>query len=664
MFKNKSVKVILFEIFLIVLGIVGLTLGINYITNVNIKTSSLAIDDMHASVSTGNLSPVADSSINIDTTSNVLRITFEVKGASTNTKNNIIYDVALNLIADCPLKNESVKWNLYKNNSLLTTGNISPSFDKDILEDKLVLTDTQEDLPSYSGTSDKYVFILWLSETCTEEDITKCDLSSVLSGETGNNTVSGNIDIRLNTGKKKPHTRVSSDTDACTILRGNGANAVKYADDGSTGDTGSGVYKVHHDEISADISVTGEVIPAVDDYRYYGANPNNYIQLPDMNTEDGAVSCTYNGEQVTSLAGCNTAYKWDKGNNSVELYDELIVDENEGLTPYNPGTMTWKNNSCVYKSDESQSITINYNGTITEEICNQLSVTGSSAFLIYKLGKPKKIVSTNGLYRIIGSIYDELTGENRLKLIKATILTDGTVNTFAWDYKSDGSYANIWATPTETRNNITNNYSNSTTSGSSLMIMLNSGIWWSDTTNTGKMYDSSNQSGRDVDFTNYKLSSTAKSMIGDSRYYLAEAYPGEDSQNQNGSTMYKMERTGVRNDNEASRYDENRPLYWEGKVGLMYPSDYVLAAGNTCYQIITSESCIQKDWLYMGANEWLQSPGSGGPGGAWLVDPDGDGVDNGIHFRGAVRPVFSLTSDVSIVSGTGTAEDPYQITKG
>ena len=56
-------------------------------------------------------------------------------------------------------------------------------------------------------------------------------------------------------------------------------NVVESLDDGSTGDSGSGVYKIHHDEISSTDSVTGEVIPAVDDYRYYGANPNNYICL-------------------------------------------------------------------------------------------------------------------------------------------------------------------------------------------------------------------------------------------------------------------------------------------------------------------------------------------------------------------------------------------------
>ena len=59
-------------------------------------------------------------------------------------------------------------------------------------------------------------------------------------------------------------------------------------DDGTTGDDGSGVYKVSHNAISADSSATGSEIKASDDYRYYGASPNNYICL-DM--EDGS-TCT------------------------------------------------------------------------------------------------------------------------------------------------------------------------------------------------------------------------------------------------------------------------------------------------------------------------------------------------------------------------------------
>ena len=62
------------------------------------------------------------------------------------------------------------------------------------------------------------------------------------------------------------------------------ANFVEELDDETTGDSGSGVYKVHHDAIPADSSATGEEIPAVDDYRYYGPSPNNYICL-DMESQ-------------------------------------------------------------------------------------------------------------------------------------------------------------------------------------------------------------------------------------------------------------------------------------------------------------------------------------------------------------------------------------------
>ena len=37
LFKNKDVKVIILEVFLIVLGLVGLTLGVKYIIDIFIK---------------------------------------------------------------------------------------------------------------------------------------------------------------------------------------------------------------------------------------------------------------------------------------------------------------------------------------------------------------------------------------------------------------------------------------------------------------------------------------------------------------------------------------------------------------------------------------------------------------------------------------------------
>ena len=543
--KDKSVKVILLEIFLIILGVVGLTLGVKYIMNnigINVGTSKLAIDNMNATVSSGNLSPVADSSVNVNTTSGVLRITFDVKGASTNTGDNIIYDAILNIEADCALKNENIKWNLYKNSTLLTSGTTSPKYDKDVLNGKITLTDTQQDLIPYSGTADKYVFILWMSDNCTESDITKCDINSGLNSNMSNKTVTGNIDIRLNSGKKKINNRETANiNNVCTSYA---TYVVEHLEDGTTGDSGSGVYKVEHSAIPAESSSTGEEIPAVTDYRYYGPNPNNYICL-DM---EGQSTC------------------------------------------------------------------------------------------------PDK-----HLYRIIGSIYEEKENTNRLKLIKATQLTDGRIKNFSWDYKvnnGNGSYDNIWAT-------ITNgNYSDSLTSGSQLMRLLNSGAWWNGT--SGSYYNNSTMAST-VNFTNYKLSDKAKSYITTSRYYLG----GYNNTPPLTNEMYGYERGTL-------RYNTDRPLYWEGMVGFMYPSDYGYAAGNSCvsgtklYEY--NRGCMNNDWLFSNTDQWLMSPNSGDSVNVFdvylygYVNYGGYIGGNGIH---SVRPVFYLTSSTSIVSGTGTLTDPY-----
>ena len=549
--KDKSVKVILLEIFLIILGVVGLTLGVKYIMNnigINVGTSKLAIDNMNATVSSGNLSPVADSSVNVNTTSGVLRITFDVKGASTNTGDNIIYDAILNIDADCALKNENIKWNLYKNSTLLTSGTTSPKYDKDVLNGKITLTDTQQDLIPYSGTADKYVFILWMSDNCTESDITKCDINSGLNSDMSNKTVTGNIDIRLNSGRKKVNNRETANiNNVCEETKA--TYIVEHLDDGTTGDSGSGVYKVTHSVIPASSSATGSTIPAVTDYRYYGPSPNNYICL-DM---EGGSTC------------------------------------------------------------------------------------------------PDK-----HLYRIIGSIYEEKENTNRIKVIKTTPLTDGTTSAFSWDYTSSGSYSNVWATITS------GNYSNSLTSGSQLMKLLNSGAWWNGT--SGSYYNNSTTA-TTVNFTNYKLSDKAKSYITTSRYYLG------GYNNSNGvmtNQFYAYERG-------TTRYDTNRPLYWDGYVGLMYPSDFGYAAGNSCVTGTDPYNydggCKNKDWLWMTTSsdynngyEWLMSPDSGYSYGAFIVDSSGFVFfNNDCRVNGArsARPVFYLSSSASITGGNGTSAAPY-----
>ena len=237
-----------------------------------------------------------------------------------------------------------------------------------------------------------------------------------------------------------------------------------------------------------------------------------------------------------------------------------------------------------------------------------------------------------------------------LKVIKATPLTDGTTSAFSWDYKvtngSGGwSWSNIWATITS------GNYSNSLTSGSQLMKLLNSGAWWNGT--SGSCYNNSTTA-TTVNFTNYKLSDKAKSYVTTSRYYLS----GYTTSDVNTIAMYGYERG-------TNRYDTNRPLYWDGNIGLMYPSDFGYAAGNTCVTGTTlynyDGGCYKKDWLTDTSNwQWLMSPNSDDSNNSFYFRSSGFvGKGSAVSNSRAVRPVFYLTKDVVITGGTGTETDPY-----
>ena len=432
---------------------------------------------------------------------------------------------------------------------------------------------------------------------------------------------------------------------------------VESLDDGSTGDSGSGVYKVTHSAIPAESSATGSEIPAVTDYRYYGPNPNNYILLPDMNTTESR--CMFNDKELTNLSmgewpanfDCENevVYKLD-GGSSVNLY--IPASTFEIVAPAGSMTYNETNNKCLYNGSSIGSM---YVGTVDKNVCMQMSVInipqqGNSGALITKMNdKPHKLNVKNGLYRIIGSIYDERSKTNRLKVIKATPLTDGTTSLYSWDADENDNYYNIWATPTN------GNYSNSLTSGSQLMKLLNSGAWWNGTSANyySYYYGGSGFQTKNVNFTNYKLSDKAKSNIDISRYYLG----GYNNTPPLTNEMYGYERGTL-------RYDENRPLYWDGMVGLMYPSDYGYAAGNVCatgtelFNYIGE--CSNKNWLYnTGVNQWLMSPHSGDSHYVLGVSRDGLVYRSNSVYALAVSPVFYLSSSASITGGNGTLDAPY-----
>ena len=215
--KNKNLLVIVFEIIIIILGIIGITFATSKL--LNDRTSTIVTTDEYhldyqgdTNITIGDIEPISDSLINIGTTSNVVRAEFSVRGVNTNKSNDLIYDVMLNeMNIDCSLLNEYTKWRLYKNGSLISEGNLSPSFDGAVLDENFHLTTMQEPLPKYNQDYDKYVFILWLSEAC--DNLETCNL--VDQSNIVDSNFSANIFIALYSGTKTLYERVPNNDNSC-----------------------------------------------------------------------------------------------------------------------------------------------------------------------------------------------------------------------------------------------------------------------------------------------------------------------------------------------------------------------------------------------------------------------------------------------------------------
>ena len=509
--KNKSKFIIIISIFVILIGLLSTFAYFTWKStnnDISFTVSGVTVELNDGKDITGaNLMPT----LKYTSTGNInkpIKIRLKEETPDTVTVN---INLKINTI-DTGLKDSSFKYTLVSGNTIIKEGNFSSATNNSTITlATLTNTSTTNKLTTTTSTYNLYIWI----------DGTMDNPSTMM-----NKSFDFSLDI---TGTNSSMERLIPT--AVEVIEG--------LNDNSSGDSGSGVYKVSHDAIAGSNSATGSEIPAVTDYRYYGPNPNNYICL-DM---EGQSTC------------------------------------------------------------------------------------------------PDK-----HLYRIIGSIYEEKENTNRLKVIKATPLTDGTTNEFSWDYTSSGSYSNIWATITS------GNYSNSLTSGGQLMKLLNSGTWWNGT--SGSYYNKSTTA-TTVNFTNYKLSDKAKNYITTSRYYLGAINTNAVET----PAMYGYERGTL-------RYNTNRPLYWEGKVGLMYPTDYGYAAGNSCVNGTLLydyyRGCKNEDWLNISnIEQWLMSPYSGSSYYVFLVNGAGQFSFGDSYYARAVRPVFYLTSSTTITGGEGTSASPY-----
>ena len=280
------------------------------------------------------------------------------------------------------------------------------------------------------------------------------------------------------------------------------------------------------------------------------------------------------------------------------------------------------NDSCTY--------TLAYDGTTD----NNLRYVGAN---------PCNYVTFNGEkagWRIIG-ILNTPEGQ-RMKLIR----TD-SLGKYSWDYTSTGNYSNDWTTGT-------------------LQTLLNSGAYYNRT--TGQYYNESTTA-TTLDFTSNGLTEAAKNQIDTITWKLGGTANYLSSSKGLASHFYTYER--------GTTVYTGRPTEWQGKVGLMYPSDYGYAtSGGTS---MNRASCLAKELYRWGLasdcpnNDWLLDSDNW----QWTLTPYLDSVANnvyGVVLTGgvepgnhnarstyAVRPSVYLIPSTSILGGEGTLENPYTI---
>ena len=269
---------------------------------------------------------------------------------------------------------------------------------------------------------------------------------------------------------------------------------------------------------------------------------------------------------------------------------------------------------------------------------------------------PNNYVKFNDeLWRIIGVFdTDDGTGkvEKRLKIIR-----NESIGNYSWDNKDTTTGAetaygkNEW---TDARlNYLLNPGHESETNGGSL--------YWN--RKSGTCYKGQNNSTTSCDFTSTGLTDTAKSMIGDAKWYLGgsstynDVTPPMFYTRERGTTVYSGHSTS-----------------WIGKVGLMYPSDYGYATSggsstnrNSClakklYNWDSSgySDCKNNDWMY-NSNiwQWTMSPRAVNSYDVFFVSYAGFVSNSIANDTYAGRPVVYLKSTIKVISGSGTTSSPY-----
>ncbi len=350
------------------------------------------------------------------------------------------------------------------------------------------------------------------------------------------------------------------------------------------------------------------------DIRFYGSNPNNYVDIGDVNTKPWQ--------------------KWDmfKGmfENSQQCYDNADCSTNYATI----GSLVGQTFTSAAQCEAAMpSILASAGVSSIDEICGEQPI----------------------LYRIIGVF------GGRLKLIR-----NDSIGYYSWDTSdssiNEGYGINQWGP-------------SGSYEGADLMRLLNPGydsdsvnnsLYWNK--ESGLCYDSGSNNFNECDFTDSGLSTNVQNMI-DTAVWYTGAYDNDASYV---NTQYNAERGNIGkicsstgNYGPYCNDEVTRASIWNGKVGLINASDYGYAADlSQCNQTMdnyyTDPSCNNTDWLMTHVG-WTLSPRANSDYAYYVFSVFGAGsLSNvGANDGHAVRPAVFLKSGVSISEGNGSQSNPF-----
>ena len=263
---------------------------------------------------------------------------------------------------------------------------------------------------------------------------------------------------------------------------------------------------------------------------------------------------------------------------------------------------------------------------------------------------------TDNLYRIIG-VFDhkisEKQTEKRVKLIKYDYATSALLG-------ADGDYKQAYTATGKSSSNYkgnnlaniagyTGNYKNNTT--------INSG------------YGSNTWSTSLLNKTNLNQNFIAN-IGADWAAKIAET-TWTDGGNRWTNIGTRPAKTAYQNEivNPVTTNTTDNATEYSAKIGLVYASDYGFEAApsawTTALNKYDGEAIKSVNWMYMGLYEWTISRyvSRNANIASYVLSVNNAGYlnSNDASIALALRPVFSLSSSVNYVSGSGTAADPISI---